>query len=82
MTRPIDIAFLTSDGRILDVRHGLRPWAVAMGPPAASAVLETELEGLREIEPGMQVRLEYPEPATKVTEDVKDTFLCLPEDEH
>lgn len=37
---PIDVVFLDAQGTVLDVRSGLRPWRVAVGPRNTHAVLE------------------------------------------
>jgi uncharacterized membrane protein (UPF0127 family) len=37
-TFPIDIAFVADDGRVIDLRHALGPWHVAIEPRAACVV--------------------------------------------
>lgn len=80
MSRPIDVAFLTSSGDILEVRRGLPPWRTAFGPPLTSAVLETEIGGLVNIEPGMQVRLNLPDPFPAGSKSSHCPLPRLPED--
>jgi len=54
MRFPIDIAFIGSDGRVLGIRRGARPWRVAAGPRGTHAVLETKA-GWLQLEPGARL---------------------------
>ncbi len=54
---PVDVVFLDNRGRVLAVRHNLRPWRLAFGPRKTHAVLEM-IAGAAEVETGQPLRVE------------------------
>jgi uncharacterized membrane protein (UPF0127 family) len=53
----VDVVFLDDHGCVLAVRHKLRPWRLAFGPPKTHAVLEIT-SGSSELRPGEILRLQ------------------------
>lgn len=59
MRFPIDLFFLSSDGRVVEIRRGVRPWRAVMPESGVKphAVLETGV-GQLEVEVGTALRIE------------------------
>jgi uncharacterized membrane protein (UPF0127 family) len=42
MLFPLDLVFLAPDGAVTGIRHGIRPWRMALGPVGTRCVVEFE----------------------------------------
>ena len=54
----IDAAFLDADFRVLKVSRNLKPWKLAFAPRKTTAVLETAVGVLKDVQSGNFLRLE------------------------